>query len=243
MSDNPLDWLDNTEQDMKKYITRDFRTKVNLLENLVNLVAGYTWEILDELPNFKDIEDLQCSCDVERLRRVTSGLLLKESLERLYAARRMLLSGYQGRMLASVRDMWEALYYSDICLQSEVMARKWLNGQYLPKPKKLSKSIKINDRVQKYRESMWCSLSNSGVHPTTMTRVRSIPYMIPIERSLSDEGKMHLKDHSWLKLQKEITFDNIWTFIFAAHNFLKYLCDAYPYVCKNNEQLASLFLS
>lgn len=241
MSDKPLDWLDNGEEYIKKHINRDFRAKVNLLENLINLVAGYVHEILNELPRFKDMEDLKCSTDVDRLRRIVSGVLLQESVERLYASRRMLLSGYQGRMLACLRDMWEAVYYSDICLQSEVMSRKWLDGKYLPKPKEVPENVEINNRVQKYREGeSWKFLSSSGVHPTRIARERSILYKVPVSASLSTEAEVMFKNTRQVhKFEKEQTYINIWVAVFAAHYFLEYLRDIYPSIYKNNSLILS----
>lgn len=223
---------------MKKNLSRDFHTKIDLFETLINIIAVYVNEILDELPTFADMDDLKSSGDVERLRRIVSGLLLNEGLERLYAARRILLCGYQGRMLACLRDMWEAIYYSDICLQSQILAQKWLNAEYLPRPQDLPKGVVVNDIVKKYREGRrWSDLSTFGVHPTRLTRERSILYGLPVSRSLLTIDTF--KNLEVRELEKRQSFINVWIAITTVRDFLEYLHSTYPYVYNRNVSLSS----
>lgn len=239
MSNKPLFWLDNFEENMKGHLLRDFRTKVNLLESVLDLVAEYIGEIVNGLPRFEDTKDLY-SGGRDRLSHVVSGLLLYEALVRLYAARRLLLCGYQARMLACLRDMWEAVYYSDICLQSESMAKKWLDGAYLPNPQKLTGSVEVQDRVQKYRGGKWWDFFSRLVHPTRLARERDVLYKAPVGASLSVEAETMFKDISELhELEKEQTFINIWIAIFAVRSFLGYLRDVYSSIYKNNSVIYS----
>jgi hypothetical protein len=236
MSDKPLGWLDCLEEDQRKHLLRDFRTKVHLFESFIEVVEGYVSYILDELPTVENIDDLINGDDV-RLRRIVAGLILYESCARLSAVRRMLLCGYQASMLAGLRDMWEAVYYSDVCLQNGDMAREWLNGAYLPKPGKLPDDVKVRDRIEKYRKGKNWDLLSKFVHPTVMSRTRTIlfyktPKRLSLIKEVIPKGELQ-------KQEKEQTFNNIWLAIFAANNFLEYLRDVYPSVYKDNGLIRS----
>jgi hypothetical protein len=236
MSDKPLGWLDCLEEDQRKHLLRDFRTKVHLFESLIEVVEGYVSYILDELPTVENIDDLINGDDV-RLRRIVAGLILHESCARLSAVRRMLLCGYQASMLAGIRDMWEAVYYSDVCLQNGLMAKEWLSGAYLPKPGELPDGVKVSDRIQKYRKGKKWKFLSKFVHPTVISRSRTILfYKAPKNFSLIKEV---IPKEELQKQEKEQTFNNIWLAIFATSNLLQYLRDVYPSVYKDNSVIRS----
>lgn len=230
-SHSALSWLDGQEEHSKKHLMKTIPTVVDLFENLINLIAEYAQLTTDEV-----LHDLKDNSEYRGVAPVVALLLLHECIERLFASRRLLLSGYQGRMLASLRDMWEAIYYSDICWQSNELASNWLSGDYLPKPGKLPKGIKINAIISKYRMGEnWKFLSN-GLHPTKVSRQRSVGQRgtttVAIIGDFVSWSREKLSDFT-----EEVSYTNVWVAILSAHNLLSYLLDRYDTVYKNHVEI------
>lgn len=67
--------------------------------------------------------------------RGTHILILGYCVDLLYAGVLLLLTGYNGRALSCVRDVYEGLRFADSCLSNADAASNWLEGKRLNKPK------------------------------------------------------------------------------------------------------------
>lgn len=235
MRERPLAWLDYFQENHKKALLHDFGSDVNLLEELINLVSQCVDEINVALPD-SDLQKLYESKDEKLLCATVSGMLLYEAVERLHAARSLLLLGYQGRMLACLRDMIESLYYSDVCMKNPQEARRWLDNGYISK----DTATEVHQVVERNRKGqMWNLLSGAGVHPRLATRLSSTRYKTP---SLGDfRGDPHAVDTKNARRERDYrnTRLNIWVAMTVAHDFVLYLHETYSRVCHENAEISS----
>lgn len=236
MKERPLVWLDYFQENHKKTLLQDFGPDVNLLEELINLVSQCVEEINVALPD-SDLQQLYESKDEKLLCATVSGILLYESIERLHAARSLLLLGYQGRMLACLRDMIESLYYSDVCMKNPQEARHWLDNGYINK----DTATKVHQVVERNRKGqMWNLLSGAGVHPLLATRLSSTRYKTS---SLGDfRGDPHAVDTKNARRKKDYhnTRLNILVAMNVTHDFVLYLHETYSRVCHENAEIYSM---
>ena len=142
-------------------------------------------------------------------------------VERLHAARSLLLLGYQGRMLACLRDVIEFLYYSDVCMKNPQEARRWLDNGYISK----DTATEVHQVVERNRKGqMWNLLSGAGVHPRLATRLSSTRYKTS---SLGDfRGDPHAVDTKNARRERDYrnTRLNMWVAIWDKPSRIDAYC-------------------
>jgi hypothetical protein len=137
-----LNYVDEWEQKAEKKLRADFTEELDILERaLDNLATCINQNYLGHPDLVKKIivEDYK-SLDSKTLGFFGSWILLGEALVRLQAARRLFLSGYLSRALASTRDALESAMTADICRNDGSQVKKWIKGSQI----KLSKEYKYH---------------------------------------------------------------------------------------------------
>lgn len=142
-----LNYVDEWEQKIGKKLRADFTEELDIFERaLDNLATCINQNYLGQPDLVKKIivEDYK-SLDSKTLGFFGSWILLGEALVRLQAARRLFLSGYLSRALASTRDALESAMTADICRNDGLQVSKWIKG----------KQIKLTDKYKYHPVLNW----------------------------------------------------------------------------------------
>lgn len=213
-----LNDLDKWEQQIEAKLRADFPREIEAFEDALKCLGDCIRPNLlgkPELVN-KLVSESYSDLDAETLGLFGSWILLGEALVRLEAARRLFLSGYLSRAVASTRDALESLMVADIFRIDGLRVKQWING----------KQIKVTSRYQYHRVLNWkiwkiaqAIMNPLGTHSymeaTFLSAVPQLAYVFPDN---DDFQRTYQRD----------TLFVLWRILFRCLQMLLYIKDVYP---------------
>lgn len=139
--------LDEWEAQIEAKLRTDFPQEIDAFEDALKCLGNCIRPKLLGKPELveKLVSENYADLDVETLGFFGSWILLNEALVRLEAARRLFLSGYLSRAMASTRDSLESLMVADILRIDGLQVKRWMKG----------KQIKVTKKYQYHRILNW----------------------------------------------------------------------------------------
>ena len=141
-----LNYLDEWEQKVGEKLRSDFTKELDIFERALDHLATCISQLCLGRPDLVKklvVEDYE-TLDSKTLGFFGSWILLGEALVRLQAARRLFLSGYLSRALASTRDALESAMTANICGEDGGLVKKWIKGKQI----KLTKKYKYHPALK-----------------------------------------------------------------------------------------------
>lgn len=146
-------------------LNKDFPDEIEVLEQAIDVLVLYSDYIAYNSPYDKPtdtLEDiLQASPDDRCL--VSQVMLLGFSIESIKAAQLLLLTGYIGPAMSSLRTGYEAFHNAHICSIVDEQAIRFLQGKTINKKVDIPVPEQLDEEIVK---SIKYILSNIGVHPS-----------------------------------------------------------------------------
>jgi hypothetical protein len=236
---NAID-IDRMEMKLGHMLRRDFNDEIMLFEKSLNSIMRCVNEFqLGETEQFNRVwtaeyGSLDMKAEDWLKQFFVCNTLLGEATVRLQAARRLFLSGYLSRTLASLRDAFEAIKWSDICLKDIGQVDIWLKGKKI----KSNKNIKLQPMFQRYDALLSDTYNLLGTHSymgavlkSSMPQTQYLMKILSLDKR--DERKYNEREY------KESVVLVVVHMLLINCLFLEYISECYPKVTTHVSELKS----
>ncbi len=200
-------------------LRKDFPTEIEILENAIDVLIKYGELLKDQSLYNKPsntLDDLLKASSEQRC-LTTQIILLNHSIGNLKASRLLLLTGYIGPAMSSLRTSYESFQNAHICSVLDEQAIRFLTGKDINKKVKIPTPTQLKEDAAKEIKGI---LSNVGVHPSYKS----------LENQAYFEGSIF---HAENRVTYEFLFlRSLWTFFTIQLYLLVYLVEKWPKLIK-----------
>ena len=201
-------------------LKKDFPAEIEVLENGMDTLVMCSELLKDpSSPYHKSshaLDDLLKASAKERC-LITQKMLLIHSIETFKASRLLLLTGYIGPAMSSLRTSYESFQNAHICSLLDEQAIRFLTGKVINKKVEIPTPIQLEEETAK---DIKRALSNVGVHPS----YKSLEVQGYFEASIFED------EH---KVSYEFYFlRSLWSFFTVQLYLLVYLVEKWPKLIK-----------
>lgn len=209
--------LDEWEAQIEAKLRTDFPQEIEAFEDALKCLGNCIRPKLLGKPELveKLVSENYADLDVETLGFFGSWILLNEALVRLEAARRLFLSGYLSRAMASTRDSLESLMVADILRIDGLQVKRWMKGKQIKVTKKYQYHRILNWEIWENAQAIMNPLgTHSYMEATFLSAIPQLALMFPYN---DDYQRMYQHDALFVT----------WRMLLRCLQMLLYIKDIY----------------
>lgn len=215
---NSINDIDDWEQQIEVKLRADFPQEIEAFEDALRCLGDCVRPNLLGKPELvkKLVSENYTDLDVETLGFLGSWILLSEALVRLEAARRLFLSGYLSRAVASTRDSLESLMVADILRIDGLRVKRWIKGKQIKVTPKYQYHPILNWKIWEKAQAIMNPLgTHSYMEATFLSAVPQLAFAFP---NNDDFQRMYQHDVLYV----------LWRILLRCMQMLLYIKDVYP---------------